>query len=718
MRSAMDHSPAMDALPPRDATASWVAVLAVGSVVGIMVVALILSLAALIYSGSTQENLATGSALLLLGGAVLNLVLARWGSIAGSVVLPQDTTSAVVAVTLAALLPGVAQADELGTVIAYTMVSTAVVGATMLMLGTFRLGDLARFVPYPVFGGFLAGTGWLLIVGAADLASGGFDWSRPGVTGLTAAAVLGICLFVLLRRRPSVYLFPATIVGAVAIFYLILLLTGTSLPEARIGGYLPATAGGPMSLPLDALGSVDWPAVWSGWVGLVTATLVATLALLLNVTSLELLGGADADLNGELRTMGVANLAAAFTGSTAGYHALGPSALGWRLGVRSRGVPLVVAVACLVAAAGGPTLIGLLPVPVIAGVLIMLGTSFIADWLIDARPQLGGPEYLLMLAIAVAVATLGFLVAVVLGITAAGVLFAVTYSQIDPIRHMATGKERRSTLDRVPSHERALVAKGDVMLVVELQGYLFFGTARTVVDRVVGRAKESRGLRLLLVDFHRVNGIDWTALASFVRLARTAETLACRLALSGIPDHAAAALEHTRGTARTSWFSFVDLDHAMEWAEGVILDEIDEEDPPLVDVFGPDLWRAILPHLHKRAYEAGATLIDYGESSVGLFVIAEGRVVAEIPTTDGDWIRVRSSGRGAVLGEMSLYLGPGRTARVRAQEPTTVYVLDGEALAALERSHPGQAILVHRRLAELLARRLSMSNDTVRALLR
>jgi SulP family sulfate permease len=690
----------------------------VGSVVGIMVVALILSLAALIYSGSSGENLATGSALLLLGGAVLNLVLAKWGSIAGSVVLPQDTTSAVVAVTLAVLLPGVAQADELGTVIAYTMVSTLVVGAAMLMLGTFRLGDLARFVPYPVFGGFLAGTGWLLIVGAANLASGGFDWSRSGVTGLVAAAALGIGLFVFMRRRPSVYLFPATIVAAVAIFYMILLLTGTYLTDARSGGYLPAMAGGPVNLPFDALGSVDWPAVWSGWVGFVTATLVATLALLLNVTSLELLGGADADLNRELRTMGAANLAAAFTGSTAGYHALGPSALGWRLGVRSRGVPLVVAAACVVAAAGGPTLIGLLPIPVIAGVLIMLGTSFIADWLIDARPQLSGPEYLLMLAIAVAVAILGFLVAVILGITAAGVLFAVTYSQIDPIRHMATGKERRSTLDRLPSHERTLVAHGDAMLVVELQGYLFFGTARTVVDRVVGRAKESRGLRLLLVDFRRVNGIDSTALASFVRLARAAETLACQLAFSGIPHHTAAALEHTRETSRTSWLSFVDLDHAMEWAEGVILEDTDKEEAPLADVFGRDLWRSILPHLHQRAYDAGATMIDYGESSVGLFVIGEGRAVAEIPTTEGEWIRVRSSGPGAVLGEMSLYLGPGRTARVRAEERTTVYALDGEALAELERSDPGSAIQVHRRLAELLAQRLSMSNDAVRALLR
>ena len=35
-----------------------------------------------------------------------------------------------------------------------------------LLLGRLHLGQWIRFVPYPVVGGFLAGTGWLIIRGS------------------------------------------------------------------------------------------------------------------------------------------------------------------------------------------------------------------------------------------------------------------------------------------------------------------------------------------------------------------------------------------------------------------------------------------------------------------------------------------------------------------------------------------------------------------------
>ena len=58
------------------------------------------------------------------------------------------------------------------TVIAATLVVTVLCGLVFAMLGRFRLGNLVRFVPYPVVGGFLAGTGWLLFKGGIYVASG------------------------------------------------------------------------------------------------------------------------------------------------------------------------------------------------------------------------------------------------------------------------------------------------------------------------------------------------------------------------------------------------------------------------------------------------------------------------------------------------------------------------------------------------------------------
>ena len=50
------------------------------------------------------------------------------------------------------------------------ILTTIMAGVAFLALGIFKLGGLVRFLPYPVMGGFLAGTGWLLITGALSLA--------------------------------------------------------------------------------------------------------------------------------------------------------------------------------------------------------------------------------------------------------------------------------------------------------------------------------------------------------------------------------------------------------------------------------------------------------------------------------------------------------------------------------------------------------------------
>src|SRR6266487_278427 len=56
----------------------------------------------------------------------------------------------------------IALSATVGAAIVLTTLATA---ATFLLLGQFRRGSLVRYLPYPVIGGFLAGTGWLLVLG-------------------------------------------------------------------------------------------------------------------------------------------------------------------------------------------------------------------------------------------------------------------------------------------------------------------------------------------------------------------------------------------------------------------------------------------------------------------------------------------------------------------------------------------------------------------------
>ena len=62
---------------------------------------------------------------------------------------------------------------------------------------------------------------------------------------------------------------------------------------------------------------------------------------------------------------------------------------------------------------------------------------------------------------------------------------------------------------------------------------------------------------------------------------------------------------------------------------------------------------------------------------------------------------------GALVGEIGLYAGVPRTARVVAEEPSEVLRIDRPALERMARDHPAVLADFHRLIASILARRLS-----------
>jgi len=681
-----------------------------------MLVAFAVSFASLLFTGEGSRFLGIGVALILAAAALHNLVAARWSAVRGAVLLPQDATTAVVATGLAAILPAVAPEASGGTIILYAGICTAIVALAMLLLGSLGVGGLVRFVPLPVVGGFLAGTGWLLIVGGAGLATADFSWDPVLVLSLAASAAVGLGLFMLLRSHPRVAVFPLVLGVAVVVFFAVLVVTGTSLEEARQLGLLPSARVGEGGR-LSSLLTADWSVLGRGIGGLISIPFVATMALLLNVTALDVMRGEDSDLDRELRIVGWTNLATAPLGSPAGYHALGPTALTFRLGIQSRVVPVVAAAACVVAALTGPLLIGLIPTPVVGGVLIFLGLGFMVEWLYDRGRQMTGPEIMVMVTIVGLVATVGLMAAVVWGMLAAVILFVVAYSRLDPIRSIASGRERRSTVDRPARAAGHLEEAAASIRLVELQGFLFFGSCHGLVDRLAAMIRDDVEVEVLVVDFRHVHGADSTALAAFVRLARVCQESECHLILSGVPTRLQPALGATMEAAAGSWTETVDADHALEVAEERLLDGLESATPACRNLFGADLWSRLVGRMERIEVAADEVIIEHGATSSGLIAVDTGEVVTEIPAPGGGWKRVRRSGAGTVVGEMSIYRFGGRTARVRTTESSTLYRLDAEAVRELERSEPDTATELHRVLAGILSERMAHANEVIQSLL-
>ena len=294
-------------------SAGMFASLAAGVIIGAVEAVLAIAFAAFVFGGLLVSRLADGIGLYLVAAALTLGILAWRAGRRGVVGSVQDAAAAVLAVVAsttaakAADIAQVAQAtglkdyekpDVFLTVIAATLVVTVLCGVVFWVLGTFRLGNLVRFVPYPVVGGFLAGTGWLLFKGGIYVASGievhlrtvGLMLHSEALKHWLTALAFGLILLLAVRwvKRPLVI--PIVLGIGLVLFAIGMLVSGSSIDTAKDGGWLLGpfeTARLWQPWTFRALGGADWSAVLGQAAGIVTAVLVATIAILFNISGIR-----------------------------------------------------------------------------------------------------------------------------------------------------------------------------------------------------------------------------------------------------------------------------------------------------------------------------------------------------------------------------------------------------------------------------------------------
>jgi SulP family sulfate permease len=666
------------------------------------------------------------------------LGIAAFSSLPFSVGSIQDTTATILALVAARIAAAMPEDDAFLTVVLAIGVATVAAGLFFFVLGTLRLGELIRYVPYPVVGGFLAGTGWLLAKGAVgvltdvpvalgtagDVAG---EWARllPGVA--FAITVLWVT-----RRRPHPAVIPAVSLGAIALFYTVAFVSGQGVEGAREGGWLIGPfPGGGLWRPwtIDAVTGADWGAVLSQAAGIGTVLVVGVLTLLLNTTGIELVTERDVDLNRELRASGAANVVAGIGGGLIGFHALSLTTLAHRAGARTRLPGIVGAAICVLTLVFGAGALSLFPKPVLGGLLLYLGLGFLVDWVVLAWRRLPRVDYALVVFILVVIAAFGFLIGVGVGTLVALVMFVVEYSRGDVVSRAISGAAYRSNVDRDPGHLAILRDRGERIHVFELQGYLFFGTASSLLDRIKERLGDSglQEVRFMVLDFRRVSGLDSSAVLGFTKVRQLAASRRITLVLTGLDERLRRGLERggfaedPEGGVRF----MPDLDRGVQWCEDRLLEEAGapatEEPPPLEDQLRAALGSVdpawVLPYLEAVEVDAGEAVMRQDEPADGLYFLESGRLTVQLESPEGERMRLRTMGPGTVVGEVTLYLGTPRTASVVAEVHSRLHRLSADALARMERGDPTVAAAVHRMFARLLAERLTDTLNEVEALL-
>ena len=702
-----------------------------GLICSVLSIAYSLSYAALIFTGPLAHLLSYGIAVTFLSAAVGGAIVALRSSLPFAIAGPDSSgavvLAALVATTISRLDPGVS-ADLRGPAVIAMSSATALTGLLMYVLGLTRSGRAIRFVPYPVIGGFLGATGWLMVTGAVQVIAG----ARPTLGNLAtfvdadmaakiaAGVAVAVVLHVLMRKVKSPFVLPGVLLAAFAAAYLVLFAANTPLTAAQDGGWMfqpqPVAA---LDFPWkpDVLARFPWLALPSLAADVLAVMFVTICNLLLNTTGIEIATRSEADIERDLKALGLANLATAALGGYVTCTSLSRSILVRSAGSTSRAGGLTVAAVSALALVADPSLLGYLPKFVLGGLLLYLGSDLVYQWFIQSSQRLHTVEYLSLIAIALLIVYFGFIAGVLIGIAIGCATFALSASRVNAIKFKFDGSEYRSSLDRGPRELALLAEHGKEIQGMALQSYLFFGSANRLYQHVKDVLAAQPDCRFLIFDFRLVTGIDSSATHSFAQIERAAAAAGARLVLVDLRVELRRAFR-SAGVITGDTVYADDLDRALEFCEQEIIDAHRAEAADarslrawLADALGDTAYADLLArYCRPLKFAAGDIVARQGEAANSMHLILEGRLGILVETEDGRRIRVRSLGPHTTIGEMGLITRRPRSATIQAESVSVLYELNVDSYQRLRREQPelAQALLGY--IVGVMAERLSFAN--------
>ncbi len=711
------------------------AAVATGLVIALLVVAVQTSIASIIFSGPLAPWVAHAEGAVLVGSAILCIVTALLGSYPGTISVPQFPVAAVL-VTISAALTTRMEADS-GEAMAATMymvliLSAAATGFCFLLIGWFRLSNLLRFMPYPLIGGFLAGLGWVLAVSGIKMASG-IDLSLrdlpqlfdPGIAWRWIPGVAyALLMFAITVRWHHYLIVPVSVVAGIILYNGVLLALGISSGEARDSGILfvglPENGSWP-AFGTRMLGMVDWSVVASQTPGILSVVLITLMCIILNGDALELGSGSKIDMDREFCAEGAGCLLAGIGPSVPGCNAVHLSLMGRSTGAETRftGVVIALAIVCLLLFGG--ELLGTLPMPLLGGLVIYLGLGLIRDWVFVVRKSIPASDYAIVLFVSLVICVFGFVEGVAAGLACAVVMFVIHYSRLDVISASFTGNQWRSSRRRPAIHRAILRKQGDRVCVYRLRGFVIFGNAAPMGERVLDALKQEPRPICLVIDFTGVSGFDVSAANVISRCIRAATAQDTRVVMCSMTARAQGVVQRILGEGEWRNLDFVDdFESGMEkcedlvvaaWqsaysdstgAQGLFAASVDDAMSQLeMDVRFEELIDRLNPWVEESAHAPGQAIIARGELVDGMHLLVEGTAYA----FDRDsGIRVDEYNVGdALMPEAAIGSFAARLT-ISAIEPCRTVVMTVEGRKTLECEDPALALELDRYLIEAMAR--------------
>jgi len=443
------------------------------------------------------------------------------------------------------------------------------------------------------------------------------------------------------------------------------------------------------------------------------------------------MSGTRHDSNRELIGQGLGNLASTLFGGTPGSGTMGASLVNRASGGMTKMSGVFAGLWSMLAFLVLTPLLCWLPVPALAGLLLVIGFRMI-DWHLFhlARSRVTLLDFLVIISVVVVAKMVGLIAASALGVVLAILMFIREQIHSSTIRHKSRGDVTFSKRVRSRREREALREHGADNLIVELQGSLFFGNTDALYRTLEPDLEQCR---YLILDFQRVQSIDMTAAHMLDRVRAQLSERGATFLLSRLPFTLPTG-RNLRGYLKELGVThsgeeiriFDDFADALEWVEeetlrtlGVHSDEgrpLKLEEFELFSDMQPTTLAALQRCVHKRFYEVGETIFIAGTPGDALMLIAHGSVRIDLQLDDARRMHMATFGRGQFFGEMSFLDHHAHSADVTAVTDTELLILPRPDFDRYAAEDPVMASHVFASLSRALADQLRHTNEELRSL--
>ena len=621
-------------------------------------------------------------------------------------------------------------------------------GLIQVIFGLLKLGELVKYVPYPVAAGLINGTA--LLIFAAQIRpmlgmsseSRLFDFAHMQPLNFLVGFVTILTSLYgakYIRRIPAPFLG----IGAGTLLYYFLIFVGF---KSSMGPTI-----GTISFTIPTFGLVDdlkifflsanafhiLPKLISLAFGI---AIVASLQTLIASVSAANLLKERSNTNRELIGQGLGNMASSFSGGIVSAGSQSRTIASFIYGGRTSYSRLAGGIFALVVLVFIAPLVAQLPKIVLAGILITLALKTFDSWSLSLFTEIFSKkekvrdllaDLFTVIPVMMIMVVIGVFEAVAVGILISVAFFIFRMGK-NIIRREYNGIRIRSNVHRSLREINYLENFGQKICVIELEGSLFFGTADKVAQFIEEIIKTEK--QYIVLDLRHVADIDSTGANILARINDNCREKGKHMILSSASwmkrSNTLATLlslfeEHTNNTPCRC---FETINDALGRAEDMLLaeefgaDRYDKDWPleqfDVLNRFSAGEIDILEKYSGKTEYEAGEVVFKQGTPGEKMFFLVKGRAQIILDTAyGGERKKIATLCPGTIFGEMAVIDHAVRSSNVVAETDISCYYLTNSELNRLKEEQPVLSHKLFVGFARELSKRIRIANREITELM-